>query len=124
MDFNAFSLTGRLTRDPEVRAFSNGTVVKFAIANNYGIGEKRRVSYFDCESWEPKKIEFVQKYLKTGSRVTLTGRLEQNVWENKEGQKQSTYLLKVTDVYFADAAPAGQKKEDTETVSGNSDAPF
>lgn len=121
MDFCNLSLTGRLTRDPEVKVFSGKSVVKFAVAYNYGIGDKRRVSYLDCESWEDKKVEFIQKYLKTGSRVTLNGRLEQDNWENKEGQKQSKHFMKVSDVYFADSLP---KKENSEAVSESPDAPF
>ena len=130
MDFCNLSVTARLTRDPEVKSFKSGTVAKFGVAYNYGVGEKRKVSYLDCESWDEKKVEFIQKYLKKGSRVTLNGRLDQDNWE-KDGVKQSKHVLKVDGIYFADslkteenaqAVKSGKKvKDDTET---GSDAPF
>lgn len=124
MDFCNLSVTARLTRDPEVKDFKSGSVVKFSVAYNYGTGDKKRVSYLDCESWQEKQIEIIQKYLKKGSRVTLNGRLEQDTWE-KDGVKNSKHVLKVSDVYFVDTKKEddGGKKVDTDSVTG-SDAPF
>lgn len=128
MDFCNLSVTARLTRDPEIKVFGSGSVAKFGVAYNFGYGDKKRVSYLDCESWDEKRIEFIQKFLKKGSRVTLNGRLEQDTWE-RDGVKQSKHILKIDGVYFADSLKSndnetGQTKTKKEQTTETEDIPF
>ena len=46
---NKLIISGRLTRDAEVRFNTKGTaVLSFSVANNTGYGDNQRTHYFDC----------------------------------------------------------------------------
>jgi single-strand DNA-binding protein len=91
-DLNAAILTGRLTRDFEVRYVPSGTAVaSAAIAVNKKFvqnGEKKEsVSFIDIIVWG-KGGESCAQYLSKGDTLTIEGSLEQRTWE-KDGQKRS-----------------------------------
>ncbi len=76
---NRITMTGRMTRDPELRTTqSNISVTSFSIANqrNYKNGNgERDTDFFDVVAWRAT-AEFVTKYFVKGSLVTVDGRLE------------------------------------------------
>lgn len=95
MGINCLTITGRLTRDPEVRYTSGGKAVcSFAVAVDSGWGEKKRTSFFDVQVWD-KAGESCGQHLKKGSRVAVTGSMEQEFWQDKQsGQKRSSWRVK------------------------------
>ena len=114
-DICTVALTGRLTRDPEsVETKSDVTLVKFGLAvNRYSNGEEA-VSFFDVTSFG-KTAEFINTYLRKGSRVALDGRLEQDRWE-KDGQKRSKVQIIVNNLTSLDPKPQsdGRSSSDDE----------
>ena len=107
-DVNYDVKTGRLTKDVEVKTINNSFLVSGSIAVNRSFkkGEEwvEEASYFNFKLWckSQKQVDFYTQHLKKGSQVTIDGEFIQERWE-KDGQKQSAYVLMVNRVipYFA-----------------------
>lgn len=95
---------GNLTRDPELRAIPSGqNVCSFSLAVNRtwknASGEQQEaVDYIDCNVWG-KPAEIINQYMKKGSGILVSGRLQQRSWE-QEGQKRSKVEVVVEDFNF------------------------
>ena len=90
---SSITVTGGLTRDPELRFTTNGrAVTSFAVAVSYRFqqnGEwKEESSFFDVTAWGTLG-ENAAASLTKGMRVIVTGRLQQRRYETKEGEKRS-----------------------------------
>lgn len=93
---NTVTIVGNLTRDPELRFISSGAATaNLSIAVNRKWMNKQtseweeQVSFFDVVCWR-ELAENVSESLTKGTRVTVTGRLEQRSWEDpKDGAKRS-----------------------------------
>jgi single-strand DNA-binding protein len=102
--FNKVVLMGNLTRDPELRTTPNGqNVASFSLAVNRSwknaAGEQQEaVDYIDCNIWG-KPAEIINQYMKKGSGILVSGRLQQRSWE-QEGQKRSKVEVVVEDFNF------------------------
>jgi single-strand DNA-binding protein len=79
---NRVLLTGRLTRDPEMRSLPSGkTVTNFSVATNeYRRGEEY-TEYHSVVTWE-RLAEICGQFLGRGQMVTLEGRLQTRRWED------------------------------------------
>ena len=79
---NRVLLTGRLTRDPEMRSLPSGkTVTNFSLATNeYRKGEEY-TEYHSVVTWE-RLAEICGQYLGKGQMVSLEGRLQTRRWED------------------------------------------
>jgi len=99
---NNTTILGNLTRDPELRFTPNGTAVaSFGLAVNRNIQNKNsgqwetRVDFFNVTAWY-KLAENCAESLSKGDRVLVSGRLSQDSWESKDGQKRSTVRIIAT----------------------------
>ena len=111
---NRITITGRMTRDPELRTTQSGiSVTSFSIANqrNYknNSGE-RETDFFDVVAWR-NTAEFVTKYFSKGSLVTVDGRLESRKFTDKQGNERKTVEIIADNVFFGDS-----KNEQRETA--------
>ncbi len=93
---NNITILGNITRDPELRFTPSGTaVVNFGLAVNRSVQNKNsgewqtEVDFFNITAWY-KLAENCAESLSKGDRVLVSGRLSQDSWEDKEGQKRST----------------------------------
>ena len=92
---NTCTLSGNLTREPEVIAPANSewSIIKYSVANNddsrkNANGEYENVAhFFDCEYWTKKPQLWLQK-LRKGVLVVGEYQAKQERWE-KDGQKRS-----------------------------------
>jgi len=94
MNGNSVTLVGNVTRDPELRFTPTGqATASFGLAvnrvwNDRQTNERKEVvSFFDIVCWR-EMAENVAESLQKGSRVVVTGRLEQRSWETN-GDKRS-----------------------------------
>lgn len=92
---NTVTLVGNATREPEVRYTPSGqTVVTFGLAVNRRWQNKttneweEQVSFFDVKCWG-QMGENVAESVPRGTRIVVTGRLEQRSWESDAGEKRS-----------------------------------
>lgn len=124
---NKVLLSGRLTRDPELRYTPSGTAVtSFSVASSRSYrgqdGEwKQAVAYVNAVAWD-KQAVLVNEYLKKGSAVFLEGRLNSRSWETDEGQKRSVLEVRAERVQFLDriAKPEVTQEEYVESGGGDS----
>ena len=101
MSVNKVILVGRLGRDPETRYTSGGqAVANFSIATDESFkdrnGERqKRTEWHKIVVWA-KQAEIAQQYLKKGSLVYLEGRIQSREWQDKEGQKRTSFEIVAT----------------------------
>jgi single-strand DNA-binding protein len=82
---NKVLLTGRLTRDPEVRALASGkSVTTFTIATTDYADGKERPEYHSIVVWG-RLAEIVGRYLGKGGQVAVEGRLQTRSWDDERG---------------------------------------
>jgi single-strand DNA-binding protein len=95
---NKFIATGRLSRDPELRALPSGTsVCEMRLAVN-GMGRSGEVGYIDVTAYGASG-EACSRYLNKGSKVAVDGRLEYGEWET-DGNKRHSYTVVANTVEF------------------------
>lgn len=99
-------IVGNVTRDPEMRATPSGAqVCNFSVAVNRSFkgsdgSQQEQVSYIECVAWG-RAGETISQYVKKGSGLLVTGRIEQRSWDDKaSGQKRSRTEVIVEDFSF------------------------
>jgi single-strand DNA-binding protein len=85
---NRVLLTGRLTRDPEMRALASGKhVTTFSVATNEYVGKGReKAEYHAVITWE-RLADICAEYLGRGSMVSIEGRLQTRQWDDEAGKR-------------------------------------
>jgi single-strand DNA-binding protein len=85
---NKVLLTGRLTRDPEMRSLASGkSVTQFAVATNEYIGNgKEKAEYHNVVTWD-RLAEICGQYLGKGQQVAVEGRIQTRSWDDDRGQR-------------------------------------
>ena len=83
---NKVLLTGRLTRDPELRSLASGSsVATFAVATNeYRGNGKERAEYHNVVVWD-RLAQVCGQYLGKGQQVAIEGRLQTRQWDDDRG---------------------------------------
>lgn len=108
---NKVELIGRLTKNPELRYTKNNIpVASYTIAINSRYGENQQTDYINISTWG-KSAEFVNKYFQKGQAIAIVGRLKNNNYEDKDGNKRYT-----TEVISEDIEFVGNKKEEPKQV--------
>jgi single-strand DNA-binding protein len=85
---NRVLLTGRLTRDPEMRALASGKhVTTFSVATNEYVGNGReKAEYHSVIAWE-RLADICAQYLGKGAMVAVEGRLQTRQWDDEAGKR-------------------------------------
>jgi single-strand DNA-binding protein len=116
---NKVFLIGRLTREPESRAFANGgKVTNFGFAannrrKNQQTGQwEDEPMFIDCKVFNRgemgKKADLAQQYLHKGHQTFLEGHLVLEQWDDKQtGQKRSKHVLYVDEFQFLEPRQDG-----------------
>jgi single-strand DNA-binding protein len=79
---NRVLLTGRLTRDPEMRSLANSKVVtQFSLATNEYRGGQEKAEFHTVVTWD-RLAEICAQYLGKGQLVAIEGRLQTRQWED------------------------------------------
>jgi len=79
---NRVLLTGRLTRDPELRTLAGGkTVTQFSVATNDYRSGAEKAEYHSVVTWD-RLAEICGQFLGKGQLVALEGRLQTRKWED------------------------------------------
>jgi len=118
MDLNRTELIGRLVKDPVSRKLSNGQkVTTFDLATNYSwqdikTKEKKETVDFHSVVFWGRTAGVVEKYLKKGSRIFMSGRLVYRTWEDKTGTKKYKTEIIGSDLIMIDSKNRNLKKEE------------
>ncbi len=133
-NLNKVMLIGRLTRDPEVRTFTNGgKVAKFGFAVNNrrkntqsGQWEDEPV-FLDCEVFNRgengRQADLVEQSLQKGHQVFLEGHLKMDQWTDKEGQKRSRLVIVVDNFQFLERREGGMGDGESRPARAPASAP-
>lgn len=120
---NKVILMGRLTRDPEVR-YSQGAnstaVARYSIAvdRRFKRDGEPDADFFNCTVFG-KGAEFAEKYLKQGTKIVITGRVENDNYTNKDGQKVYGTRILVEEQEFAESKNAASGNGSGNGFAGN-----
>ncbi|QEL15271.1 single-stranded DNA-binding protein [Limnoglobus roseus] len=118
-NFNKVMLIGRLTRDPETRAFQNGGMVAkfgFAVTNrkkNAQTGQwEDEPMFIDCEAFNRgefgKLADLVRDRCHKGTQIMVEGRLHLDTWQDKTtNQNRTKHKIVVESIQLLDPRQAG-----------------
>lgn len=107
---NKVILMGRLTRDPEIRQSQNGditlTIARFVLAVDRRRTGEQNAADFPQVVVFGKPAEFAEKYLKQGTKVVLSGRLQTGSYTDRDGKKVYTTEVVADELEFAESKNA------------------
>ena len=110
---NRVILMGRLTRDPEVR-YTQGdnpmAIARYTLAvdrrfSRGGNNDGNNADFIPCVVFG-RSAEFTEKYLKKGTKIAVTGRIQTGSYTNRDGAKVYTTEVVVEDQEFAESKNA------------------
>ena len=107
---NKVILTGRLTKDPEMRYTNtnNIPVCSFSLAVDRRFAkqnEEKQADFFPIVAWN-KNAEFCSKYLQKGKKIVVVGRLQTRTWDDNEGKRHYITEVIAEETYFAESKKA------------------
>ena len=110
---NKVILMGRLTRDPEVR-YSQGeqatAIARYTLAVDRRFrreGDQQTADFIGCVAFG-RQGEFAEKYLRKGTKIAITGRIQTGSYTNKDGKKVYTTDVVVEEQEFAESKAASE----------------
>lgn len=110
----------RLTRDPDIRYSQDGKPIA-----NYSIAVDRRfkreggpeADFFDCTAFG-KQAELAEKYLHKGTKINIQGELQNNNYQNRDGQTVRRNVIIVNAIDFCESRNASQDGQQYQGQSG------
>lgn len=109
---NKVVLMGRLTRNPDIR-YSQGEratcVARYTLAvdRRFRREDGQNADFISCVAFG-RQGEFAEKYLKQGTKIAISGRIQTGSYTNREGIKVYTTDVVVEDQEFAESKAASQ----------------
>ena len=104
-------MIGRLTSKPELRyTTSNIACTNITVAIDRTFGEEKKADFINVVVWR-KQAENVCKYLDKGSLVAIEGRLQQNSYEDRDGNRRYKLDVVADNIQFLNT-----KSKDTKPV--------
>ena len=117
---NKVFLTGRVTREWEIRATSSGTTIaRNSIAVDSGYGDNKRTDFINLTAFG-KTAETLEKYGFKGQKMLIEGRIQTGSYE-KDGVKHSTTDIIIDRsefLSFKDNNTSGKETGSKEVISG------
>lgn len=119
---NKILITGRTTKEIELKQTSTGTsVVEFSVAvrrNFKNANGENESDFFNCVAYS-KLAETIGRYVKKGDMIGLDGRLQTRSYTNREGKK-----VYVTEIIAENVEFLQTKKQEEQKPSFADDDPF
>lgn len=107
---NKVILMGRLTRDPEVRYASgdNMAIARYTLAvdRRFHRDGEATADFINCVTFG-RAAEFAEKYLRQGTKIAVSGRIQTGSYTNRDGHKVYTTEIVVEEQEFAEGKNAG-----------------
>jgi len=120
---NKVILMGRLTRDPEVR-YSQGetplAIARYTLAvdrRGRSNNDEQTADFINCVAFG-RAGEFAEKYLRKGTKLAVSGRIQTGSYTNKDGVKVYTTEVIVDDQEFAESKNASSGSSNTGGYGG------
>ena len=112
---NKVVLMGRLTRDPDVR-YSQGdrpmAVARYTLAVNrrFKRDGDQDADFINCVAFG-RAGEFAEKYLKQGTKIVVSGRIQTGSYTNKDGIRVYTTDVVIEEQDFAESKAAAAQNQ-------------
>lgn len=123
---NKLILTGRIVRDPEVKAIGEGKqVAKFTVAVNRNYKDKdgnRPADFIPCEAFNAT-AEFVANYITKGRLVEVEGELRIDQYQDAEGNNKSFTKCHVNSLSALDSAKSAEGGEAAQAAAASANKP-
>lgn len=120
---NSVSLTGRLTRDVDLRYTQSGTAVgSFTLAVDRKFKSKngeRETDFVNCQIWR-KSAENFANFTKKGSLVGVEGRIQTRTYDNAQGQKVFVTEVIVDNFALLESRQASQNSHKSQQIANTS----
>lgn len=111
---NCVIISGRLYKDVELKQAGSTTVANFGIAVDRKIkSEDVNADFFYCSAFG-KCAEFIEKYFKKGSKIMLRGRIQNDTYTNKDGNRVTNTKIIAEEADFMES-----KSQNTAEASQN-----
>lgn len=132
---NKCILIGRLTRDPELSQTTTGIAVcKFSLAVSRkfaNVNGERETDFFNIVAWRGL-AENCAKFIFKGSKVAITGNIQNRNYEDKDGIKRYATDISAEDVEFLDSknenkgdnAPSKKNASELKPIEADEGLPF
>ena len=127
---NKLIISGRLTRDAEVRFIPSGTpVMSFSVANNTGFGDNQKTHYFECSLFGKRAEGGLKDYMVKGQQVVVEGEISLNQYVKKDGTGGASLRVFVNNVELMGGSQQGGGQQagaqpNQPAVSDDDDLPF
>lgn len=116
------NITGRLTRDAEVRTLNdNRQVVNFSVAVNDSYQNKQgerieQTAFFDCSYWITPKVA---RLLTKGALVELTGKVSVRAWTDMDGKARAGLNFHTSQIKLHSGSKRAETVKDTTPTENN-----
>lgn len=98
MSVNSCTFSGRVGRDSEVRYTQNQkAITQFSMAVDVGWGDNKRTLWITCKGWG-NRWEKISPYITKGTKITVTGELDQREYERNDGTKGVSLELNLREI--------------------------
>lgn len=111
---NQVQLIGAVGNDPEVRTFQGGAkVASFRLATTERYkdrdgNQKEQTEWHNITAWNGK-ADFVEKYVKKGNNLFISGKLTTRQWTDQSGNKRYTTEVVADNIQILDRKPKDNK---------------
>lgn len=110
---NKVHLIGRLTRDPEVRYTQSNTIYTrftLAVRRRFVAQDGVDADFINCIAWG-KTAEFVSMYIKKGTQIAISGRIQTGSYDAQDGTKRYTTDIVAEEVEFTESKKDGEPNQ-------------
>ena len=109
---NVICIPGRLSQDVTVRYTANGKpVANFSVAVQRSTKNENgqyEADFFNVTCFN-STAEFAEKYLTKGVKIEISGRIQNDSWTDKEGNKRISTVIYANNIGFAESKKAAQE---------------
>ena len=119
---NLTILTGRITKDLEIKKAGQTQVLNFSLAVDNPF-KKDDVSFFDIVAFG-KTAELLNNYCNKGSKIAVEGNLKQDRFTDKEGKNRSVVRVIANRIEFLDTKGQSNNQDKPQAQSKQSSNPF
>ena len=112
---NALNIMGRLTADPEITSTQSGTTIArytVAVDRKFAKDGQQKTDFFSCTSFG-KQAEFVEKFLKKGVKVVVSGEMRLDTVQ-KDGKNVTYPKVAVNEIEFAESKRSDHEETKTD----------
>lgn len=117
---NSIILTGRITKDLEIKEVGQNKVTHFSLAVDNPF-KRDETSFFHIEAWN-RTADLLTEYCGKGSKILVEGSARQNTFTDKEGNNRERVVFNANRIGFLDSkSSSNQSKKDNPFSNGSKD---